>query len=1045
MARIPDEELANLKHAVSLERLAEAQGIKLKKHGQDRIGCCPFHEDKTPSLVITPSKNLFHCFGCGAAGDVIAWVQKIEGVSFKHAVELLRHDYQPLAAKENQQPSAASSPPKRATTRKLDNPLPSDADNQALLQRVVNYYHECLKQNPEALEYLQQRGLHDEALITRFKLGVANRTLAYRLPKKNRKAGAEIRNQLQTIGILRESGHEHFNGCLVIPVINEQGVITEVYGRKLLGNRLRKGTAQHLYLPGPHQGVWNSEALRHHDEIILCESLIDAMTFWVNGFKNVTTSYGTAGFTQEHLAVFKQHNVKRVLIAYDRDEAGNTASDKLAKQLTQAGIDCFRLLFPKGMDANDYACKVQPARKSLSLVVRKAEWMGDAQGCASVAGGRKPGATQGKSPAITTSMPVDVDVTEKPATSQKAAKDKKCEDGPSSLAADPPQPEATPEPADVSPLPTHKPVTVDAEVSDNEITITLGNRRYRVRGLDKAMSYDVLKVNLLVNNDHGLHVDSFDLYNARHRQGFIKQAASELSEQEEVIKKDIGKVLLKLEALQDQQIKDTLSPKEAVINLNDEEHAEALHRLQDPNLLSRILDDFTRAGVVGEQTNTLVGYLAAVSRKLDNPLAVIIQSTSAAGKSSLMNAVLAMMPEEERIQYSAMTGQSLFYMGETDLKHKILAIAEEEGAEQASYALKLLQSEGELTIASTGKDSNGNLVTQEYRVEGPVMLFSTTTAIDIDEELLNRCIVLSVNESREQTKLIHELQRQRETLEGLLLNEDRQHILQCHRNAQRLLKPVKVVNPYAKQLTFIDHQTRTRRDHMKYLSLMKSIAVLHQYQREVKRINHNGKDLEYIEVTLDDIKLANQLAHEVLGRTLDELPPQTRNLLQQIYTMVKTHCDAHAIEQCDYHFSRKQLREVTGWGDTQLKVHLARLVDMEYVIAHHSGRGKAYHYELLYAGEGHDGQRFMMHLIDVDNLPYDANRSGSNASRSGSGRPSVGGQSADGQTLESASKPDDSGASSHLYRIDVQSAPLANNNGASHHTNKAYPLAAKGR
>ncbi|WP_240980022.1 hypothetical protein [Ramlibacter agri] len=179
-----------------------------------------------------------------------------------------------------------------------------------------------------------------------------------------------------------------------------------------------------------------------------------------------------------------------------------------------------------------------------------------------------------------------------------------------------------------------------------------------------------------------------------------------------------------------------------------------------------------------EATNKLVGYLAAVSRKLDRPLAVVIQSSSAAGKSSLMDAVLAFVPEEERVQYSAMTGQSLFYMGQTNLKHKILAIAEEEGAHRAAYALKLLQSEGELTIASTGTDpSTGNLVTQEYRVEGPMSLFMTTTAIDIDEELMNRCLVLSVNEDREQTRAIHRLQRERRTLAGLTKKHER-HCLQ---------------------------------------------------------------------------------------------------------------------------------------------------------------------------------------------------------------------------------------------------------------------------
>jgi hypothetical protein len=157
---------------------------------------------------------------------------------------------------------------------------------------------------------------------------------------------------------------------------------------------------------------------------------------------------------------------------------------------------------------------------------------------------------------------------------------------------------------------------------------------------------------------------------------------------EDVVKRDFGRLLLKLEELQDEAVRKSLEPKDETVTLSGEEQQVALELLRDPNLLQRILADYERCGVVGEETNKLVCYLAAVSRKLDEPLAIIIQSSSAAGKSWLMNAALAMMPEEEQVKYSAMTGQSLFYMSETNLRHKILAIVEEEGAERASYALK---------------------------------------------------------------------------------------------------------------------------------------------------------------------------------------------------------------------------------------------------------------------------------------------------------------------------------------------------------------------
>ena len=332
--------------------------------------------------------------------------------------------------------------------------------------------------------------------------------------------------------------------------------------------------------------------------------------------------------------------------------------------------------------------------------------------------------------------------------------------------------------------------------------MVFGSRRYRVRGLEKNLSHELLKVNILASapaldgvgeqSGHAVHVDTLDLYQARQRAAFVKSAAIELKVAEEIIKGDVGKVLLALEIEQDKFIAAAQAPKApAVVAIDEAARARAMALLRSPDLIERIAADFSRAGIVGERTNALVGYLAAVSRKLDRPLAMLLQSSSAAGKSSLMDAVLAFVPPEDRIVYSAMTGQSLFYMGTMDLKHKILAIAEEAGAARASYALKLLQSEGELTIASTSKDAaTGKLVTDEYHVEGPVMIFSTTTAAEIDEELKNRCLVLGVDESREQTQAIHAVQRERRTFAGLHAKVQREAIVKTHQDAQRLVEPL---------------------------------------------------------------------------------------------------------------------------------------------------------------------------------------------------------------------------------------------------------------
>ena len=231
MARIPDEVIEQLKRETNLVALIERQGHRFKPHGKDQVTRCPFHEDDTPSLVVSPDTNLWHCMGaCQAGGSVIDWVMKTEGVSFRHAVELLRGDLSVFSRSIAKQGKA---PVKHATKPKLISPIDPDADEGELLSRVIGFYQEALKESPDALAYLERRGLGDPKLIKSFRLGFANRTLGYRLPQKNRKAGAEIRGQLQTIGILRSSGHEHFTGSLVIPVIDERGQVREVYGRKI--------------------------------------------------------------------------------------------------------------------------------------------------------------------------------------------------------------------------------------------------------------------------------------------------------------------------------------------------------------------------------------------------------------------------------------------------------------------------------------------------------------------------------------------------------------------------------------------------------------------------------------------------------------------------------------------------------------------------------------------------------------------------------------------------------------------------------------------
>ena len=436
---------------------------------------------------------------------------------------------------------------------------------------------------------------------------------------------------------------------MTFPLYNADGNPIQLYGRRVDNGQRNQG--KHFYLPWPHGGVFNLEAFGAWDELILCESIIDALTFWVNGYRNVTTIYGTNGLTDELLDAFKVHDIKRVLIAFDNDEAGNKASEKHGEAFARLGIERFRLgLTPAANDINNYARIAGQDGGNLhdwlGVLIRNATWLGkgdapalttpapdflqrhrDEQAAKAAADESSAGAAKEiKAPAV----PVEPIASEK--ASSLAAEIPGVEVAGEPSAAEPPKetPIASPAPA--------PPTTVEAEVKENEIVIPIGNRVYRVRGLARnSSSVDTMKVNVLARREERFHVDTFDLYAARARAVFIKEAAHELGFDGEVIKRDLGKVLLKLEQLQDEQTQLLDAVKAAKFELSDIDKQAALDLLKQPNLIERILADFDAVGVVGEQTNKLVGYLAATSRKLDKPLAVVIQSSSAAGKSSLMD------------------------------------------------------------------------------------------------------------------------------------------------------------------------------------------------------------------------------------------------------------------------------------------------------------------------------------------------------------------------------------------------------------------------
>ena len=328
---------------------------------------------------------------------------------------------------------------------------------------------------------------------------------------------------------------------------------------------------------------------------------LDALTFWVNGFQNVTFIYGTQGFTDELFEALLRRHTKRMKLAYDADDSGHQAAARDAERLMAQGIECFRVKFPWGMDANEYAQKVQPAPKSLQTMLNSAEWVGKKSPKPQVqspTSEKEPSHTHAGAPVLSSSLAANL-----------AAKEKE-------------QPASKPSAQDEPRL----------EQAGEYHVLKLGPREYRVGGLEKNNSLEVMKVSLRLRHGDLFHLDGFDLLRDGERRRFIERAAEETRLEKELIKRDLGKLLLLLEEEQQARLTASLKPETGnrKPEMSEEKRKEALAFLKLPNLIDRLVETFPACGLAGESKNLLASYLACTSRKLDRPLAIIIQSTSAA-------------------------------------------------------------------------------------------------------------------------------------------------------------------------------------------------------------------------------------------------------------------------------------------------------------------------------------------------------------------------------------------------------------------------------
>ena len=363
------KEIINKALEYDIIKLIESKGITLVKHGAEYKTNCPFpdHEDKNPSFFVNPNKQLYKCFGCNRSGNAINFLMDFCGLTFydavKYLLELSGNDYLLAEKKEagqslkqltiDNEQLTIKNPPKKTDTLKTENSESKSNNSQfsilnsQLLNRVIEFYQRTFKNSPDAQKYLiEERKIKGSEIFETFKIGYVDGSLLKTLGKKS-----NVKDELKTLGILTENNTEFFYKRIIIPIFNEQNEIINIYGRDISN---ASNSVKHLYLRGSQRGVFNFSAVKRSKEIILCESILDAMSAISNGFTNTISLYGVNGLTNDHLELFKENLVEKIIFSFDNDKGGNDAIPKIIDKLKHLPLKYSKIILPENSDLNEY-------------------------------------------------------------------------------------------------------------------------------------------------------------------------------------------------------------------------------------------------------------------------------------------------------------------------------------------------------------------------------------------------------------------------------------------------------------------------------------------------------------------------------------------------------------------------------------------------------------------------------------------------------------------------------------------------------------------
>ena len=785
-------EIAEIKEKLSIETVLAHYGIKTKNNHC----CCPFHDDKTPSMQIYAETNTAYCFSSncklhGKSIDVIDFILHKEKLTKHQAIlkskELLNY-----------------SPPKTTTMNEIFRKL-----REAMPQASTS----------KAIKYLESRNINDAKLEVGFRAT----------------GNAILPNMVD---------------CLIFPLKDKQGNVVSLYGRSIKSKN-------HYYQTG-RSGLYPSYPQAETTQIVLTESVIDAITINKYTTYPVLALYGTNGLTNEHVQALQTlKNLGEIIFFLDGDEAGRSAVENYAKMLHDTlEVKVSEVETPEGEDVNSLVQSHEPEILNHLIEERK--------------------------PLFTSNEKQNVIL-----ETQDAKLNTENEE-----------------------LPIY-------ETDVLHITILGG---ISLHPLDKLKVTLLVKLKTAKSATQSLR-QNLDLYDDNQVEKLIVKTTERLELGTREVQIQLANLIEAIEAYRFEKLESQRLEKPQKRILSKEREAKAIKFLQREDLLSKTNDLIGKAGVVGEEKNRLLMYLVFTSRLREQPLHIISLGASGTGKTYLQEKIAELIPEDQKLEITALSENALYYFDRTELKNKLVLIEDLDGAndDKVLFAIRELQSKKRISKTIPIKDAKGNLKTVTLQVEGPISLAGTTTREKLYEDNANRSLLIYLDNSQTHRDKI--MNYQRNLSAGQINRTKEAQVKEFFKDVQSVLRPIKVRNPYAPQLIIPETVFKPLRTNAHYLNFIEVITFYKQYQRKTKRDELTGE--EYIETQLEDIQEANELLKEILLAKSDELTKACRDFLESIKAQLKEHKKTS--------FYKSEVREWLKINPHNLKYYLSQLQQYGYL------------------------------------------------------------------------------------------------------------------